>query len=341
VIRQVGRRAKTKRVPSGLDRLGVCLLCAAAPLLSGPAVPLAIPQAAQAAQAAPAAAPPLAFLESALQRHRIVFLGDIHPVAQPKELVARLISSQETGAAVDLVALEVGADQQPIIDRYLASAPEDTTLLVQHPRTLRAHWGASAEYLAIYRAAYRRNHDHPDRPVHVLAADLPGWPMPALTERMASGGFANRDDWMAAGFRKVIDGHPGWRMLVFMGGYHGLKSGGGEVMVGRARDRFDHWFAGYLTEKGYDIYTVLADARQSSGRAATRVFDLLASERSSGNFIVPLDQGSDVVSEPLYDIEEQGYHLEFWPARFPLRTAVDAMLVLNEPTPITVLPGSP
>jgi hypothetical protein len=294
-----------------------------------------------AARVAPPAVPPLEFLQAALTRHRVVFLGDIHPLAEPKELVARLIAGQQGGATIDLLALEVGADQQDAIDRYLASVPEDTTILLDRPRTLRVHWGASAEYLGIYRAVYRWNADHPDRRVHVFAADMRGWPVAPLTEHMATGAFVNRDVWMAAGFRKKLAEHPDWHTLAFMGGYHGLKSGGGEVMVGRVHDRFDNWFAGYLVQDGLDVYTVLTDARQANGRGATRVFDLLAGARPTGNFVVPLDQSTDAVAEPLYDVEEQGYHLEFWPSRFPIRLAADAMLVLNDARPITLLHGTP
>ncbi len=305
------------------------LLASAAGLGLGPA----------AARLPAQAQPPVEFLRSALARHRIVFLGDVHPLAEPKRILVRLLEDQETGAAIDLLALEVGSDQQETIDRYLASTPEDTTLLLEHPRTLRAHWGASEEYLAIYRAVYRWNRSHPDHPVHVVAADVRGWPMTPLTERMATGAFANRDVWMADAFRKVLARHPEWRVLVFMGGYHGLKSGGAEVRIGRAHDRVEHWFAGYLVESGYDVYTVLTDARQASGRPATRVFEVLAAARPTDNFAAPLGPSTDAVAEPLYDVEQQGYHLEFWPSRFALRQAADAMLVLNRTTPITPVGG--
>jgi hypothetical protein len=283
---------------------------------------------------------PVTFVQRALARHRVVFLGDVHPIAEPKWLVVELIERQDVSAPIDMLALEVGADQQEVIDQYLASAPEDTTILMAHPRTLRVHWGASSDYLAIYRAAYRWNHEHPARPTRVIAADVRGWPVAPLTEHMASGAFANRDEWMARAFEKTIAAHPGWRTLVFMGGYHGLKTGGGEVRVGKAHDRFDHWFAGYLTDAQVDVYTVLTDARQESGRGATRVFELLSAEYPGRNVAVPLDSATDAVREPLYDVEQQDYHLEFWPSRFALRTAADAMLVLTRTTPIRLLGGS-
>lgn len=279
---------------------------------------------------------PLEFLQHALQHHQVVFLGDIHPLAEPKLLVARLVREQREDQAIDLLALEVGADQQEWIDRYLASVPEDTTVLLDHPRTLRAHWGISEEFLAIYRAVYRWNAEHPRRPVRILAADLLGWPIAPLTPRMATGGFVNRDIWMAASFRKELQQHPQWRILIFMGGYHGLKGIGGQVAIGRVRDRFDRWFAGYLLDEGDEVYTILTDARQAESHAATRMFDRLAGT-SSGNFAVALDSTTDEVREPLYDVEQDGFQLEFWPVRFPLRTAVDAMLILNRTTPITVI----
>jgi hypothetical protein len=279
---------------------------------------------------------PIEFLRAALRQHRIVFLGDIHPLAEPKLLVSELIRSQHVGQAIDLLALEVGSDQQEWVDRYLASQAEDTSILVAHPRTLRAHWGMSAEYLDIYRAVYRWNRVHPEHQVHVLAADLLGWPIAPLTPHMATGGFVNRDMWMAAAFRKTLEQHPDWRILIFMGGYHGLKEVGGQVAIGRVHDRFDRWFSGYLADDGIKVYTILTDARQNNSQSATRVFDRLASD-STGNFAEPLDSTTDAVEEPLYDVEQDGFQLEFWPSRFPLRKAADAMLVLNHTRPITLL----
>ena len=279
---------------------------------------------------------PLQFLQAVLRQHSVVFLGDIHPLAEPKLLLARLIREQPVAQAIDLLALEVAAEQQEWIDRYLASTPEHTGILLAHPRTLRAHWGVSVEYLEIYRSVYRWNLEHPGHPIHVLAADLLGWPIAPLTAHMATGGFVNRDLWMAASFRKALQAHSDWRVLIFMGGYHGLKGVGGQVAIGRVHDRFDRWFAGYLTDDGVRIYTILTDARQQGARAATRMFDRLAGS-STENFAVALDSTTDSVREPLYDVEQEGFQLEFWPSRFALRTAVDAMVVLNHTTPITLI----
>jgi hypothetical protein len=302
---------------------------------AGPILLLSLALSAPAVQAQ--ASPPLEFVQAALARHRIVFLGDIHPLADPKLLLTRLLREQTPETAIDLLALEVGADEQAAIDHYLGSAPEDTTILLDNPRTLRSHWGASAEYLDIYRAVYRWNADHPGRPVRVLAADIRGWPMAALTEHMATGGFVNRDVWMAAAFRKVVAAHPEWHTLIFMGGYHGLKNVGGEVRLGQAHDRFDHWFAGYLADDSIEVYTILSDALQDGGHGATRVFDVLEPAAQGRDVAVALDTATDAVREPVYDVEQEGYSLEFWPSRFPLRTAADAMILFSRPRPITLL----
>jgi hypothetical protein len=284
---------------------------------------------------------PLRFLQSAIGHHRIVFLGDIHPVAEPKLLLAHLIAGQREDQTIDLLALEVASEQQEWVDKYLASRPEDVSILVDHPRTLRAHWGVSVEYLAIYRAVYQWNREHPRHPTHILAADLRGWPIAPLTPHMATGGFANRDIWMAAAFRKTLQEHPTWRVLIFMGGYHGLKQVGGQVAMGRVHDRFDHWFAGYLADDGTVVYTILTDARQAGANPATRMFDRLSAEEPESNFAVMLDSTSDEVREPIYDVDQEGFRLEFWPSRFALRHAVDAMLILNRTTPISPLQPSP
>jgi hypothetical protein len=36
-------------------------------------------------------------------------------------------------------------------------------------------------------------------------------------------------------------------------------------------------------------------------------------------------------------VDQDGFELQFWPSRFPLRKAADAMLVLTHATPITLL----
>jgi hypothetical protein len=128
---------------------------------------------------------------------------------------------------------------------------------------------------------------------------------------MATGGFVNRDMWMAAAFRKTVDQYPGWRVLIFMGGYHGLKEVGGQVAIGRVHDRFHRWFSGYLADDGIKVYTILTDARQgrySPRHQGVRPAGQMTRPGTSLNRSIPRVMRSD-----------------------------DAMLVLNHSHPITVL----
>lgn len=285
---------------------------------------------------------PVAFVREALAAHRVVFLGDIHPLAEPKQILLAVLQQRDAAHPVDVLALEVGNELQPIIDEYLASEPENPGLLRQHDRTLRAHWGASAEYLAIYRAVYRLNREPGARPIRIVAADARGWPIAPLSSMMAAGGAVQREENMARAFGKLIRSlAPSARILVFMGGYHGLKTSGADIEVGTARAELEHWFAGLLAAEGIPMYTILSDARQDDASTATRLFVPLSRLQPDGNFIILLDADTDDVREPLTDIREDGYALRFRPARFPIRSAADAMLVLNRTTPITRLAAQP
>ena len=283
--------------------------------------------------------PPADFVLAALRSHPIVFFGDIHPLAEPKEIVAEVVARQDEAAPLSLLALEIGADQQPWIDAYLASSPEDTTILLQHSRTLRVHWGASREYLGIYRAAWRWNAAHPAQALRILAADIRGWPWSPLTEGMAVGGFVNRDPWMAQAFAKALQQRPAARVLIFMGGYHGLKLVGGEVTIGGAHERFDHWFAGYLSDAGTPVYSVFTDAVLDSGHGASRLYDQLATSYPGQNVALALDTLSDQIRMPLHPVRAERSHLEFLPLRFAMRSTVDAIVLLNRTRPITVFDG--
>jgi hypothetical protein len=278
----------------------------------------------------------LEFVQSSLRHHPVVFLGDVHPLAEPKLLVSSLIRGQREDQGIDLLVLEVASEQQQWIDRYLASEPEDTGILLDHPRTLRGHWGVSAEYLEIYQTVYQWNAEHPARRVEILAADLTGWPLPAATAHGAIEAFARRDKWMATSLQKKLQPHPDWRVLIFMGGYHGLKAIGGQVTLGQAYQRLEYWFAGYLLERGTKVFSILSDARQPEGHGATRVFERLAG-RSRENFAQALDSTTDAVTEPIYRVDQESFRLEFSPSHFPLQRAVDAMIILNRATPITLL----
>ncbi|MGH7537738.1 MAG: hypothetical protein ACREMF_03815 [Gemmatimonadales bacterium] len=279
-------------------------------------------------------ADPVAFVLAALRRHRVVMLGDIHPAAEPKRIVQEVIAAHVREGALSAVALEVGRDQQGVIDRYLASDPEDTTILLDHPVTLRVVWGASREYLGIYRSAWRHNHG-PGRaaPIALVAADVPGWPIPALSVGMALQAFANRDLGLAANLAQALERlGPDAHLLVLFGGYHGLKRVTARVSGRGAGLTLDGWAGGLLAARGVDVYTILSDGASGGGElstGATQLFPLAERAGLRAPFAVALDSTVDVVPEPLMPIVQEGMSLEFVPRRFSLREAVDGYLFLG------------
>ena len=282
-------------------------------------------------------ADPVAFIRDAVRRHRLVFLGDIHPAALPKEIVQAVIAAEDSvpgEAALAALALEVGRDQQEYIERYLTSVPEDSTILLDHPVTLRVVWGASREYLGIYRAVWRHNHRAGRaRPIAIIAVDVPGWPIPALTVGMALQAFAGRDHGLAGNLEAALarlgpDGH----MLAFLGGYHGLKRVTARVVSGAAELTLDGWAGGLLAQRGVDVYTVFTDGAAAGGgldSGATRLYPLVERAGLAPPFVAPLDSSVDVLRAPLVPIEQEGMSLEFVPERFSLREAADAYLFLG------------
>ncbi|HEX6065777.1 MAG TPA: hypothetical protein VFZ04_16210, partial [Longimicrobiales bacterium] len=120
---------------------------------------------------------PVSAIVNAARANRITLLSDIHESAATKRLAARAIEQIVATSGLDVLVLEVGADLQPIIDRYLNVAPEDASLLVTNERTLREPGPASRTYLEIYRTVWKLNEQlGADRRIQILAADLPGWP---------------------------------------------------------------------------------------------------------------------------------------------------------------------
>lgn len=291
----------------------------------------------------------------AFETHHLVFLGDVHPAAEPKRLVARLVPELKARDRLDVLAVEVPFEQQPVIDAYLRSDPEDIALLVSHPLTLRAHWGASREYLEIYRAVWRVNRALPvESRIRIVAIDAPGGPPEAASEREAVARYARRDAVMASRVRRAIlqpdrDAY----VLLLLGGYHGLKGLEAEVEWNGARARV-RWLAARLTEDRPDLFTILADgvaearaAVDDSGpatRGATRWLDLVAERLGAvpAPFAVLVTPLFDAAAPQALFVPEKGpILLRFLPADYALAGAVDAFLYLGRTDAITPLAPLP
>jgi hypothetical protein len=210
---------------------------------------------------------PLDLIEAAARTRRLVFLADVPSAAAPKRFAAEAIERIAKGPGLDLVVLDVDADEQPHIDRYLATAPEDASIIMARPRAIREGDGASRTFVDIYRTVWRVNQElGAHRRVRIVAGDRPGWPpghatSPHDVARM----FGERDAFMMeAVMQRALAREPNARVLFFVNGLHTLKVGGGRVQTGGTRPVEVQWLAARLAQQfPQDIYTILTDATPS------------------------------------------------------------------------------
>lgn len=214
-----------------------------------------------------AALPPLDLIEEAARGRRLVFLSDVPTAIAPKRLAQEAIERMATTSGLDLVVLDIDADEQPFIDRYLATSPEDASILLGRPRAIREGDGASRALLDIYRTVWRINQQlGAARRIRIVAADAPGWP-PARATSPADAArlFALRADSMVESvMERSLARSPNARVLFFVDGLQALKSGGGRVQTGGATPATVTWLAAQMLERfPADVYTILVDATPS------------------------------------------------------------------------------
>jgi hypothetical protein len=206
----------------------------------------------------------LDLVETAARSRRLIFLADVPSAPAPKRFAAQAIERLATGPGLDLVVLDVDADEQPFIDRYLATAPEDASIIMGRPRAIREDDGASRTFVDIYRTVWRVNQElGAHRRVRIVAADRPGWPPErAGSPHDAARMFGERDGHMAdAVMRRALAREPNARVLFFVGGLHTLRTGGGRVQTGGTRPVDVQWLAARLAERfPHDVFTILTDA---------------------------------------------------------------------------------
>ncbi|HEX6939452.1 MAG TPA: hypothetical protein VF158_08570 [Longimicrobiales bacterium] len=288
---------------------------------------------------------PVELIEAAGRANRIVFLGDVHGARAPKRLAAEAIEALARGPGLDAVVLEVGADQQPYIDAYLASEPENTAILFAHPRTLQQARGVDREFLEIYHRVWMLNDEFgPGRRIRIIAADLPGWPPDRrLPPPVAAQRYAARDAHMEEAIeREVLAGDTWARILIFMGGYHGLKQRATLAVSGADPVRVT-WLAARLQERHPgEVFTILPDAprgRAAHGDvvayAATRAFDLL--RRNLGDATAPfalrVDESFDFLAAPILEANLPGLELSLDPQEYTLKDVIDGYLFLGGRAP--------
>jgi hypothetical protein len=281
---------------------------------------------------------PLELVESAGRSRRLIFLADIPSAAAPKRFAAQAIERLALGPGLDLVVLDVDANEQPFIDRYLATAPEDASILMGRPRAIREGDGASRTFVDIYRTVWRVNQElGAHRRVRIVAADRPGWPPATATSpHDAARMFGERDAYMMeAVMQRALAREPGARVLFFVNGLHTLKTGGGRVQTGGTRPIEVHWLAARMRERfPQDVYTILTDATPARVVTAevatyrgTQAADVMRrGDVRSGSAFVLREPFDELTRNPLRIVGTTGIDFMLEPRTAPFSTLADAYI---------------
>jgi hypothetical protein len=285
---------------------------------------------------------PIRLVVAAGHRHQIIFLGDVLPAPEPKRIAADAIDALAHGPGLDAVVLEVGSDQQHRIDAYLESEPENPGILLAEPRIVHDEWGVAPEYLEIYRRVWRLNHTlEVGRRIRILAVDLPGWP-PASTlpPQTAAAQYGQRDSYMTEQLESaLLAGNPRARLLIFMGGHHGLKSGQAELHAGPGTPVPVVWLGTRLRQlHPGEVFTIMVDGatRPSApgavmGYTASSVYDFLRKRLPDATrpFALAVDGRFDFLRAPIRATAVPGLEMRIQPNNYRLQDVADAYIFLG------------
>jgi len=286
-----------------------------------------------------AAVEPADLIATAGRRHRLVLLADVPGAAAPKRLAARAVQVLVETSGIDALVVDVPADEQPFLDRYFLTQPEDASILISRPRAVREAEGVSRDYLELYRTVWRANEAlGPDRAIRVIAADLPDWPPPPGTApHRAAVVFGQRDAFMAERVDSLVLQNSRARALFFVDGLHvlrggaALQSGGtGLVEITWLAQRLEQRFPG-------DVYSIAVDA--SAGRVPAP--DVVAWRRTGAHdvlrrgvpgaprsFGLPVTDAFDPIGAPVTVVAVPGTTFSLQPGG-RLRELVDGYILLN------------
>jgi hypothetical protein len=295
--------------------------------------------------------PPLELLRKAVRQYPMIFIGEAHTAADPKRLLVEAMELMVTEVGLDVLALEIPSREQGQIDAYLASNPEDTTILKANPRLLFGDWGASEEYLAIYRAVWRLNQARStsDR-IRIVAAEHPDWP-PSDEDwvKMSHSDRAKLFEVRDIHMFNVIDSiasssTPIPRILIFMGAFHCARAGRRSYTFGQEATAtyspvgalLDQRYPGKLFSVMVDGIGVPYDYGAHISCGMTPYFDILrqAQPPLPSPWAVPVDDHFAFVS-PYYESKSSRPLLEI-----EMNDAFDLYVYLAESSPTTLLAGS-
>src|SRR5688500_8391517 len=275
----------------------------------------------------------------AAQSSRIVFLTDIHNSAAVKQFAARAIERISAGSGLDAVVLEVGEDQQAYIDQYFDLPQEDASVLMSNPKTIREPGAATRAYLEIYHTIWKINEKlGPDERIRVIAADLNGWPparSPSPSESAEAMG--TRPQHMAKSIQsKILQTIPSARILVFMSGFNGLKTGTLALQTGGATPVNVPSLVKLLAASTDQAYTIIVDAptvgtasREIVPFLGTRVAEVLQEQGVRKRFAASITSDFDYLRSPIVEKKSPGIEFSVLPRDYKLRDVADGYINLG------------
>jgi hypothetical protein len=275
-------------------------------------------------------------VEEAARSRRLIFVSDVPTAQAPKRFAEQAIERIALSSGLDIVVLDIDSDEQAHIDRYLATTPEDPSILLSRPRAVREGDGASRAFLDIYRTVWRVNEElGAARRIRIVAADAPGWPpVRATAPAGAARLFAARADHMTnTVMERALDRDPRARVLFLVDGLHALKSGGGRVQTGGATPETTTWLAAQLRERfPADVFSILVDATPSRSISAdvaayrgTVYADVMRrGGLPAGTALRVTGTFDDVTRNPIRTAGTTGIDFAFEPRSVPMTELADA-----------------
>lgn len=175
-----------------------------------------------AAEAATSGADPVELLVAAGRAHRLLFIGGVAGARSPVVLAAEVTSRLARSVGVDVVILDVGEDQQPVIDRYLRRETGEAELMASP----RAAGGGGLPLLPLLSAIRQLNQDlGAARSIRIIAAGPADWPPErAMSPAAALARWSGIDAHMSARIEeRVFTRDPRARAILLVDGLHALR----------------------------------------------------------------------------------------------------------------------
>ena len=282
---------------------------------------------------------PIEAIVEAARSHRFVFIADVAGSGDAKRLVGDAIAGIAQSSGLDAVIVEVGSDQQPYLDLYFNTDPEDASVLLGHPQTLHEGSSEDRDFLELYHRIWQLNKKlGADRHIRVVAGDLKEWGAPnALSPAELARRYGERSRAMAEALdRSVLTMSARARVVIFMSGLHALRSGYVQLQTGGTATVEAPWFAARLAESHPgEVYSVLVEAsptgvaRDFVDYQGTRLPEVAESALPNGKYALRIDESFDFLSNPIARRSTPGITFQIAPRGYRLSDVADLYVHLG------------